>query len=345
MTKRFNQFEERKQAHIDLALRPETEATGLSGLESVTLVHNALPDINFDEISLEATILNAKVQTPFMVSSMTAGHKDGAVINERLINACDACGWSMGVGSQRRELEDASYLPEWSALRKKYPNVRLLGNLGIAQLIHASLDDIQRLIDNLQACALQIHLNPLQECIQPEGTTHFKGALKAIERLARYSSVPIVIKETGCGFSEETIRIMENTGIKALDISGFGGTHWGRIEGLRSHNTMNQRAAKTFQNWGISTLDSMKNALKARPPFEIWGSGGIRSGLDAAKLLALGVTNIGFAKPMMQAAQHSTDEIITLMSTIAFELKVAMFCTGFDSILTFKEEAHVTFRA
>jgi isopentenyl-diphosphate Delta-isomerase len=239
----------------------------------------------------------------------------------------------MGVGSQRRELGDLEAAAEWRALRKKAPKVELLGNLGLAQLIKTKISEVERLVESLEASAMIVHLNALQECLQPEGTPEFKGGLKAIERLAEKLSVPVVIKETGCGFSRETLKRLKGTGVAAVDVSGLGGTHWGRIEGDRnSTGSSAADAAVTFANWGISTVDSLLEATKLKPDYEVWASGGVRSGLDAAKLLALGATSVGFAMPVLEAALSGEEALLGKMAQFEFELKTALFCTGAKSI-------------
>lgn len=340
MTENTQQFEQRKADHIRLSLDPQTEATGLTGLHHIELAHEALPDLDFDEIHLQTTQLGKTVEKPLLISSMTAGHKQGLMINERLMAAAATQNWAMGVGSQRKELFDKNAHIEWLNIRKQYPSLRLFGNIGLAQIITHSLSDMQRLVDNLEADALQIHLNPLQEIIQGEGTPQFKGGLQAIETLCQKLETPIVIKETGCGISKATMQRLNNTGIKALDVSGFGGTHWGRIEGLRTHNPYQKRAAQTFQNWGINTLTSLQTAKSLDLDYEIWGSGGIRNGLDCAKLIALGATTFGFARPMLAAAIEGQEQLIELMSTIEFELKTALFCTGHANISALQENEY-----
>jgi isopentenyl-diphosphate Delta-isomerase len=239
----------------------------------------------------------------------------------------------MGVGSQRRELGDGTAAAEWKTLRKSAPNVSLLGNLGIAQLIVTKTDQVERLVENLQASAMIIHLNALQECLQPEGTPRFRGGLKAIERLCKQLSVPVIVKETGCGFSKATLKRLRGTGVAAVDVSGLGGTHWGRIEGERNtRQDIRFEVAQTMAGWGISTVDSLLEAKKLKPKFEIWASGGVRSGLDAAKLFAMGANTVGFAKPILEAALKTEDELLHKMSVLEYELKTALFCTGAVSI-------------
>lgn len=340
MTDSIQGFEQRKADHIRLSLDPQTEATGQTGLDQIMLEHEALPDLDFADLIIKTTQLKKVVRTPFLISSMTAGHQNAKLINTRLMMAAEQQCWAMGVGSQRRELFDQQAQQEWHHLRKKHPNLRLFGNIGIAQCINTKTHDIQKLVDNLSADALQIHLNPLQECIQPEGTPQFKGGLQAIERLANALDVPIIIKETGCGVSQSTMKRLNNTGITALDVSGFGGTHWGRIEGLRTQDNQRSTTAQTFKNWGISTLSAMLAAKKLSLSYEIWASGGVRNGLDAAKLLSLGATTIGFARPMLAAAIESEEAIIDVMKTIEFELKTALFCTGSANIKQLQENGY-----
>ncbi|CAM2867095.1 isopentenyl pyrophosphate isomerase [Legionella steigerwaltii] len=329
MTNNYDQFEQRKQDHIKLALMPENQTADLSTFDSIHLVHDALPDLNFDEVSIKSSRFGQAVEKPFLISSMTAGHRRAKHINHNLIEACALNGWAMGVGSQRRELTDPKAAFEWQHLRRDFPQVSLYSNLGIAQLITNSLSDIQRLTDALQANALIIHCNPLQECMQPEGTTHYKGCWQALADVVKNLPLPIIVKETGCGFSRETMMRLDEIGIAAIDVGGLGGTHWGRIEGHRAaHDPIRQQAAITFRNWGIDTVTSVKHAAELKPSFEIWGSGGVINGLNAAKLFALGATTVGYARPMLEAALESAEQVSLCMQTIEYELKVAMFCTG-----------------
>lgn len=336
----YSQFEKRKQDHIELALMQVNQAHELNTFDSVSLIHEALPDLDFSEISIAGKRFGRVVEKPFMVSSMTAGHRDSANINRYLIAACAQNGWAMGVGSQRRELTDEKAAFEWQPLRRDYPDVSLFSNLGIAQLISTPIAQIQRLTDALQAEALIIHCNPLQECIQPEGTPTFKGCWKALANLVKELSLPVVVKETGCGFSLATLARLNEIGVASVDVSGLGGTHWGRIEGHRAiDEPLRHKASTTFSNWGIDTVQSVVDASSLNPTFEIWGSGGVRNGLDAAKLFALGASTVGFAKPMLNAALHATDDVLAVMASIEYELKVAMFCTGSRVLSDLKEKA------
>ncbi len=339
MSDDYKQFEARKASHITLALMHQNQASEFNRLDSVCLTHEALPDLDFASLDISSTRFGKRVEKPFLVSSMTAGHEQALTLNRYLMAACAEQGWAMGVGSQRRELTDSSASKEWAILRRDYPEVDLYGNLGIAQLITSPVDEVLKLVDNLQASAFIIHCNALQECIQPEGTPQFQGGLEALELFTKASSVPVIVKETGCGFSKETLKRLNQIGIAAVDVSGLGGTHWGRIEGHRAADVpVRQQAAETFRNWGIDTVQSVQNAVEVSRSFEVWGSGGVRHGLDAAKLFALGATTVGFAKPMLKAALGSIEEVVYVMETIEYELRVALFCTGSAHLHELKEK-------
>lgn len=331
------QFESRKRSHLDISLRPEVQALESSSLDQIRLDHDALPDLDFTEIDLTTPFLTGtkqkKLLTPFYVSGMTAGHASAKVVNERLAKACAKRGWIFGVGSQRRELDTSRpAIDSWSHLKSDAPGLVILGNLGLAQAITAGSAAVERLVKNLSADAFCIHLNALQEAIQPEGTPAFKGGLKALRSLSKALGVPLILKETGCGFSAASIEKIRDLKLLAVDVSGLGGTHWGRIEGVRAAdagNLVRSATAETFKNWGVPTAESVMLAARRLPKqTEVWASGGVRSGLDAAKLIFLGATRVGFAKPALEAALLSPEALNHWMETTEFELRTALFCTG-----------------
>ncbi|WP_413587333.1 type 2 isopentenyl-diphosphate Delta-isomerase [Bdellovibrio sp. HCB274] len=334
MSESNTQFENRKRDHIRIALDPRSQTEGQTGLDSIELVHEALPDLNFKEVDISTSFSFSKapsfsLSSPIFISSMTAGHEHGREINERLARLSDRRQILMGVGSQRRELNDTNAAQEWTQVRKSAPKARLLGNIGIAQLIKTPLDDIRRLVNATEAVALFVHVNPLQEALQPEGTTDFKNSLQAIENLVKFAEVPVIVKEVGCGFSVSTLKRLEGTGIAAVDVAGKGGTHWGRVEGYRSEESaMLYHVAQTFANWGISTVESLRHAEAAQVSYEVWASGGVRTGLDVAKLCALGAKKVGIAKPFLEAALQSDEALENLLNRLETELKIALFCTG-----------------
>lgn len=326
-------FESRKADHIRLALDGRNQATAVRGLTSIDLVHEAFPEIDFSDVDTSTLVLGHRVSAPMFVSSMTAGHSGSLNLNLILARACEEQGWAMGVGSQRRQLFDDSADQEWLSIRKQCKDVTFFGNIGLAQVIANRANEIQRLVDSLQARAMIVHTNPLQECLQPEGTPQFKGGLKALESLVKTLNVPVIVKETGCGISPATLNRLHATGVAAVDVSGLGGTHWGRIEGARSQtNSWQAEAAETFADWGISTVQAMLDARKLTLDYEIWASGGVRTGLDVAKLVALGARYIGFAKPMIEASLKGEAAVIDKMNLFEKELRIAMFCTGSKSI-------------
>jgi isopentenyl-diphosphate delta-isomerase len=338
-------FESRKRDHIRHALDSVNQATGQSGLDQIVLVHEALPEINFADVSLKSQWFGKQTATPFYIAAMTAGHRDAIALNRSWAIAASERGWAMGVGSQRRELEGSSSLDQWKDLRKEVPNLTLFSNIGISQLIGADLEKIFGLVESLQAQAIGVHLNALQEAIQPEGTPFFKGALKAIEKICRAAQdakIPVMIKETGCGFSRATLSRLANLGVSAVDISGLGGTHWGRIEGSRTDKTSKYHlASQTFGNWGVPTAQAVTHAKAVLPKScEIWASGGVRSGLDAAKLIALGAHHVGYAKPALEAALLGDKSLQEWMELQEFELKVALFCTGSATVQALRDAPH-----
>ncbi len=332
MSESSNQFEKRKSDHLRIALDPRSQAVGQSGLDSVELIHEALPEMNLQEVDMTTSLfLDHKIalSSPIFISSMTAGHEQGHKINHALARLSDRRQILMGVGSQRRELTDKEAGQEWIEVRKQAPKALLLGNIGLSQLIESPIDQIRRLIESTEALALFVHLNPLQEALQPEGTANFKAGLAAIENLVKLAGVPVIVKEVGSGFSESTLKRLNDTGIKAVDVSGRGGTHWGRVEGYRSQeDELLYKVAQTYANWGISTVQSLANAKNANVGYEVWASGGVRSGLDVAKLLALGANKVGLAKPFLAAALQGDEALDALLNQLELELRIAMFCTG-----------------
>ena len=332
-------FESRKKDHIQCSLKVESQSFATSDWEKIRLTPEALPEINFNEINLTTASLNSEWNSPFFVSSMTAGHSDSLSINSILAEACERKGWLLGVGSQRRELEDSKAHIEWQQIRKKCPQVLLASNIGISQLVSSPLDQIQKIVENTQAKALFIHVNPLQECLQIEGTPFFRGGYNSIEKLVKILPIPIVIKEVGSGISINTIHRLANIGVSAVDIGGRGGTHWGRVEGLRSpEKSMQNQAAQIFKDWGLSTPRILKSLAESpNSNIEIWASGGIRNGLQAAKCLAMGATRVGLARPFLEAALINSKAVIDLMEQLEYELKISLFCLGFENINQMKQ--------
>ncbi len=332
------EFEQRKGDHIRLALSEKSQTPHLSGLDQIRLRHEAFPEINFKDIQISTSVFGRQVESPLFVSSMTAGHAHSEKLNYILAKICAEKSWAMGVGSQRRELFDESAQKEWQKIRREFSKLVLFGNIGLSQLILTPPEKIEKLVGSLGAQAMIVHTNPLQEALQPEGTPEFKGGLNALKDLLQFLSVPVIVKETGCGFSRATLEKLNEAGVAVVDVSGSGGTHWGRIEGERSAvGEKLNLAASVFKDWGISSLESLLNARAIGPKFQVWASGGVRSGLDAAKFLAMGAKMVGIAQPILKAALESEVSLRKCMEQFEFELKVAMFCSGVENIHQLQE--------
>lgn len=341
-----SQFVKRKKDHINLSLDKLSQASGKNGADRICLIHEALPEINFEDIDLNIKSLGYSLKSPFFISSMTAGHDESLSLNTLLAQSCEKYNWWFGVGSQRRQLFDVKADVEWERVRQSAPSVSIMGNIGISQLIQTPTKDIQKLCDKMQAVAMIVHLNPLQECLQKEGTPQFKGGLKAIEKLCKDLDRPVVVKETGCGMSASTMKSLDQAGVSAIDVSGFGGTHWGRVEHMRAdfcepdknNETIKKEVGASFYDWGIPTLESLLQAREAKLSCEIWASGGVRSGVEAYKFLALGACRVGLAQPILQAAFAGQKALSTKIEALEYELKVAMFCTGIESLKNLKDK-------
>ncbi len=325
-------FSQRKKDHIEISLRDESQAS-LDQFSKIQLQHNAIPEINFADVDLKTQVFGHSLQSPLFISSMTLGHDGAKELNETLMGVSESMGWMMGVGSQRRQLFDPQAFKECESLRARYSKAVVFSNIGLSQIIDSPVADIQALVDSLGAKFLVVHCNPLQEAIQPEGTPQFRGGLKALTTLCEKINVPVVLKETGCGLSEQTFDALKNCGLAAVDVSGLGGTHWGRVEGLRMQSDeLGYQVAQTFANWGISTVDSVENGIRSSFDGSLWASGGVRNGLQAAKLLALGAERVGFAQPILVAALQGEGELQKKMLQLDHELKVAMFCLGIADV-------------
>ncbi len=331
------QFEKRKKEHILLALDPKTQAADRSSWEMFELEHEAFPELNFEEVDISTSFFSHPLRAPFFISSMTAGHEQGELINTRLADLSARHQILMGVGSQRKELTHPEARSEWIEIKRKHPSALLMANIGATQLISTPVEAVLKLTESLQAVALIVHTNPLQEVLQSEGTPQFRGVLKALENLVKKSEVPVVVKEVGFGFSAATLKRLHEMGVSVVDISGRSGTHWGRIEGLRAQDPIRDQASTTFQNWGRSTLGILQEIEGQKFKFQVWASGGVRSGLDVAKCLALQAQMVGLAYPWLKAALESEESLEQLYQQISFELKVALFCTGSQGVQSLRE--------
>ncbi|HOO73307.1 MAG TPA: type 2 isopentenyl-diphosphate Delta-isomerase [Spirochaetota bacterium] len=329
----------RKLEHLEISLNRSVEYPEITtGLENYRLTHRAIPEIDLEDVDLSVTFLGKRLSAPILISSMVGGVDEAGVINGNLARAAREYGLAMGVGSQRCALEDPACEASFK-IRDLAPDIFLCANLGAVQLNYGfGADECLRAVEMIQADALILHLNPLQEAIQPEGNTRFSGLLKKIEGICRCMPVPVIIKEVCFGISEEAARDLANAGASCLDVAGAGGTSWSEVEAHRSPDRAWNSMARAFSSWGIPTAESIVLAGKGAPGLPLIASGGIRSGIDAAKALALGADLAGIALPLFKAACESAEAVSSVLFVITETLRRAMFCTGARTI----EDLHRT---
>ena len=317
----FSEISSRKIDHIRICLSKNVEFRKSNGFERYQFNHHALPEIDFDSISLSAKFLKWETSIPFFIEALTGGAPGTERINRNLAIAAQKFSIGMGLGSQRAMLEDSS-LSYTYQVREFAPDIFLLGNIGATQLIGVEMRRLVGLVEEIGADGLVIHLNPLQELIQPEGDKSWKNVLKAIENLCSKVAFPIVVKETGCGISGRIASRLEEAGVAAIDVAGAGGTSFARVEHYRG-----SKSADLFFEWGISTAESLWQCRQT-VPLPLVASGGIKDGLDSAKALALGSSLVGIARPLLQAAVESSEKVIRVIERLVRELKMTMFLVG-----------------
>ncbi len=328
----------RKTEHIRICLNEEVNAVGLTaGFERYVFRHNALPEIDFDRISLQTSFLERPVRTPLLISSMTGGSEAAGRINERLAEAAERRGWAMGVGSVRAAVEQER-LKATFAVRRKAPTIPVIANLGAVQLNYGfGTEECRRAVEIAEADLLVLHLNSLQEVFQPEGNTAFGGLLQRIEQLCHSLPVPVGIKEVGWGIDDQTAIRLRDAGAAFIDVAGAGGTSWSQVEKFRSSDPVRRQAAEAFAGWGIPTAECIRQVRAALPGYAIIGSGGLNTGVDAAKALALGADMAGFGKALLGPAVQSEQELDEVLSRVEFELRAAMFGIGAADVGALKD--------
>ena len=322
----------RKDDHIHINLEQNVGSSLETGLSRIHLIHEALPELNLDEIDTKTTLFNKTIQAPILVSSMTGGTSRAGEINFRLAAAAQECGLAMGLGSQRAGLEHPEQVASFQ-VRKVAPNILLFGNIGAIQLNYGyGVDECRRVVDMVEADALYLHLNPLQEAVQAGGDTQWKGLAVKIEHLCKKLEVPVIAKEVGWGISAKTARMLLDCGISAIDVAGAGGTSWSQVEMYRAPDEFTRKLAGSFVEWGIPTVDSILNVKAAAPDVTIFASGGLKDGLDIAKCIALGAALGGMAGPFLKAAAISEQAVVDFMKLIHRQLAISMFASGAGNI-------------
>jgi isopentenyl-diphosphate delta-isomerase len=314
---------QRKTEHLRISLEKDVRFRNLTtGLERYHFVHQALPEMNRGDIDLSTTLLNKRLKAPLIISSMTGGTEEAETINRSLALAAQTHGLGMGVGSQRAALEEPG-LTHTYQVRGMAPDILLLANLGAVQLNYGyGIEHCQRAVEMIEADGLILHLNPLQEALQPEGNTDFSGLLAKIE--------------VGWGISEQVARRLADSGVAAIDVAGAGGTSWSEVEMHRADSQTLRRIAATFADWGIPTAESIQMARQGAPELTLIASGGIRTGVEAAKAIALGADAVALATPFLQPATVSPAAVGDKIREILEELRTAMFCAGAGNLQELK---------
>ncbi|MBS7632689.1 type 2 isopentenyl-diphosphate Delta-isomerase [Candidatus Bathyarchaeota archaeon] len=331
----------RKTDHIRIALSKNVQARqATTGFEDIFLVHRALPEIDKETIDMSTTVFSHKFSAPLMVGAITGGTAKAEKINAAIAEAVEELGLGMGVGSQRVALEDKSLEKTFSIARKKAPSAFLAANIGGIQLVNGyKLKEVEKAIKMIDADAIVIHLNPLQEAVQPEGQTNFKGVLREISEIAKELDKPLIAKETGGGISLEDAEKLEKAGVKGIDVSGAGGTSWAAVEYYRANGrdrAFQRRLGDAFWDWGIPTAASLIEVSQAvRIP--VIASGGLRNGVELAKALALGASLTSLSQPVLEVAVKGTRETVSLLTLLLEELKNTMFLVGAESTANLSE--------
>lgn len=323
-----NEIAARKLDHVRINLEEDVSSAASSGLERFRLSHRALPEIDLDAVTTGVTVLGRDLGAPLLISSMTGGAAGLARLNQRLAEAAQHWRIAIGVGSQRAAIEaraaEASF-----RVRDTAPDCLLLANLGAVQLNYGyGIDECRRAVDGIRADALILHLNPLQEAVQPEGDTRFAGLTERIGEIVRGLDVPVVVKEVGWGIGAEDARRLVEVGVAAIDVAGAGGTSWTEVERHRATDARGRAVAAAFRGWGIPTAESLVRVSAAAPTIPIFASGGMRDGVDAAKALALGAALVGIAGPLLRAAESGETALDDALHVLVRTLRIAMFAVG-----------------
>lgn len=335
----------RKKEHLEIVLN-EDVSSDYNYWDDIRLIHRALPEIDMDEVNTETTIFGKKLAAPIIISGMTGGYKDAVDINKNLAEAAGELQIGMGVGSQRQAIEDSSLESTYSVVRD-FDIPLMIANLGAPQFIRQgdkdpfTERDAKHAMEMIDADILAIHLNFLQEVVQPEGDMKARGCLEAISKLARF--LPVIVKETGAGISRGTALALRNSKIRGIDVGGQGGTSWSAVEYYRAkkeENGRKERLGRTFWNWGVPTPVSVVVANVGLP---LIATGGIRNGLDAAKAIVLGASSAGIASRLLPHAKKSAQAVIDELSLIVSEIRAAMFLTASKNVLQLQEANAVIF--
>jgi isopentenyl-diphosphate delta-isomerase len=326
----------RKNDHVRINLEEDVQSSITSGLERIVLNHCALPEISLENVDLSTSFLNHKLNMPLLISSMTGGTQESERINTNLALAAQSAGVAMGLGSQRAALERTAALSSFR-LRRFAPDILLFANIGAVQLNYGiGVVECRELVEMATADALILHLNPLQEALQPEGDTNFDHLLPKINHLCRSLSVPVVVKEVGWGISDKVAVQLIEAGVAAIDVAGAGGTSWSQVEMFRTADETSRRIASHFRNWGIPTAQALRSVHRLNPGIPLIASGGLKTGIDIAKCLALGADLCGMAGRLLHSATTSAEEVTNVFTELSKELRICMFVCGASDVESMK---------
>ncbi|MCH5584526.1 type 2 isopentenyl-diphosphate Delta-isomerase [Shimazuella sp. AN120528] len=327
-----NDTKQRKAEHVQIVLNENVSGQGITtGFEKYRLVHEALPDIDFDSISLNTRFLSRNIATPFLISSMTGGTQATGDINRVLATAAQERGWTLALGSMRVAIENPETHSTFQ-MRPYAPDIPILVNLGAVQLNKGmGVEHCRQIVEIAEADGLILHLNSMQEAFQPDGDTNFSGLLKKIEKICTGLNTPVGVKEVGWGIHGTLARKLYDCGVHFIDVAGAGGTSWSQVESFRS-TPMLKKAAKAFLDWGIPTAECIHDIREKNPSETLIASGGLQNGVDAAKSIALGANLAGFGRFLLRDAVNDPTKLVEKMSQVELELKLAMFGVGANTI-------------
>ncbi len=319
----------RKSEHLDIVLKRDVQGRGAAGFEGVAFEHVAAPELALDAVDLSTRFLGRRLAAPFLISSMTGGPQRAEAVNACLAEAAGALGIALAVGSQRIAVEGGATGGFTRELRARAPKAPILANLGAAQIRQPrGLELARSAVEMIDADALIIHLNPLQEAVQAGGDRDWCGVLSSIERVVRLLPVPVVVKEVGCGLSGGIARQLIGCGVTTLDVAGAGGTSWAAVEAERAENDHDRAVAAAFRDWGIPTVAAIRDVRAACPQAVLIASGGLKTGIDAAKAIRLGADMAGFAAGILAPALENTAALVAHFEILIAQLRIACFCTG-----------------
>lgn len=320
---------QRKQDHLRVSLEEDVQSREVSaGFHDFHFVHNALPELNLEDIDTSTEALGKRLKAPIMISSMTGGTDQAWTINRNLAQAAESLGIGLALGSGRAAIEHESLAYTYQ-VRKTAPSALLLANLGAVQLNNGyGVEECLRAVEQMQADGLMLHLNPLQESLQGGGNTNFRGLLGKIKDLCRNLTVPVLVKEVGWGISAAVATQLTEAGVTGIETAGSGGTSWSEIEKHLASEEDRRAIAETFSSWGIPTTGSIVGCRQAAPDLLVIGSGGIRTGIDAAKAITLGADLVGMGRPLLRPATMSAEAVAQRIQQLLEELRIAMFCVG-----------------